>query len=78
MRDILRDGGALLIALTVIVCGILLMVSVLIHLHISLVDAVNELHTCEQSGGIDCHIEQDGLNYNVYSRGELECQIECQ
>lgn len=68
MRDILRDGTALRVALTVIVCGILLMVSVLIHLHIGLVGAVNQLETCRADGMIGCHIERDGLDYNVYGK----------
>lgn len=71
MRDILRDGTALVIALTVTICGMLAMVSVLVHLHISLVDAVNQLETCKADGLIDCHIERDGLDYNVYGKGSL-------
>lgn len=38
-NNIFKDGTALLIALTVTVWGMLVMVGVLIHLHISLVGA---------------------------------------
>lgn len=44
---------------------------IIAHLHLSLVEAINELYVCERSGGIECHIECDGLNYNVYSKGAL-------
>lgn len=56
------------IVLSLLVVVLLVVVSNLVQAHNSLVQAVNELHTCEQSGGIDCHIEQDGLNYNVYGK----------
>lgn len=32
----------------------------------SLVEATNMLVECERSGKLDCHIEKDGLSYNVY------------
>lgn len=59
MREVIM--GTLMGVLVVLVC-------VLLHLHNSLVIAVNELHMCEQQGGIACHIERDGLNYDVYGR----------
>lgn len=53
--------------LGVILIGLAVMVGVLIHMHRSLVSATNELLVCERSGGIECHIERDGTEYNVYS-----------
>lgn len=39
---------------------------VMLHLHLSLVDATNQLVTCVADGMSQCHIERDGLQYNVY------------
>lgn len=61
-----RDGTALLVTLALVVIGVLVMLGVMLHLHVSLFNAVNELHVCERQGGIKCHIERDGLEYNVY------------
>lgn len=49
------------------VLGVILEMLTILHLHLSLVKAVNQLMVCEQGGGIECHIERDGLDYNVYS-----------
>lgn len=37
------------------------------HKNNSLMSAAVELQTCERHGGVGCHIELDGNNYNVYS-----------
>lgn len=50
-----------------LIISLVIEVMVVLHLHLSLVSAVNELHVCERSGGIECHIERDGVDYNVYS-----------
>lgn len=62
MREIMR---------VIVIDLLLVVVFIITHLHLSLVEAVNDLHECERSGGIECHIERDGLNYNVYSKGAL-------
>lgn len=41
-------------------------ICVMLHLHRSLVDAIDLLHYCENKGGIECHIERDGLDYHLY------------
>lgn len=38
------------------------------HMIQSLEKAVNQLETCKADGLIDCHIERDGLDYNVYGK----------
>lgn len=53
--------------LGVLLVMLIAMLGVLIHMQRSLVSATNELLVCERSGGIDCHIERDGTEYNVYS-----------
>lgn len=50
-----------------LIVSLVIEVMVMLHLHLSLVGAVNELHVCEQSDGVECHIERDWLDYNVYS-----------
>lgn len=47
--------------------GLGIMLGVLIHMQRSLVDAMNQLMVCERGGGVECHIERDGTEYNVYS-----------
>lgn len=47
--------------------GLVAMIGVLVYMQNSLVSATNELLVCERSGGIECHIERDWTNYNVYS-----------
>lgn len=56
-------AGTLGVLLVVLVA----MVGVLVRMQNSLVSATNELLVCERSGGIECHIERDGTNYDVYS-----------
>lgn len=53
--------------LCVLLIAFIVMVGVLVHMQNSLVSATNELLVCERSGGIECHIERDGTEYNVYS-----------
>lgn len=49
---------------------LLAMVGVLIRMQTSLVHAVNSLETCRADGLSGCHIERDGVYYNVYGKGE--------
>lgn len=67
MKD--RETSLIWLVLVAVVASVGV-VGILVHLHNSLVDAVNKMATCEDIGGIDCHVERDGLEYNVYWRGE--------
>lgn len=46
------------------------MVGLLFHTQRSLVQAVNDLLVCERDGMSECHIERDGVTYNVYGKGK--------
>lgn len=43
---------------------------VLVHSQASLVQAINDLGVCERDGMSECHIERDGVTYNVYGKGK--------
>lgn len=70
-NNIFKDGSALLVVLTLVVTGMLCIMSVMLHLHNSLMDAVNTLQVCQADGMSECHIERDGFNYNVYGESKL-------
>lgn len=42
-------------------------VMILGHKFMSYQEAKIQMSMCESSGGIACHIERDGMDYNVYS-----------
>lgn len=46
------------------------MVGLLFHTQRSLVQAINDLGVCERDSMSECHIERDGVTYNVYGKGE--------
>lgn len=51
---------------TIALAIMLVTLGALVWSHHSLGRAVNELHACEQAGHAECHVEADGLEYNVY------------
>lgn len=65
--NVFRNRASLIVSFTIAVSGLMVIIAMIKYQQSSLVEAVNELHICEQRGGIECHIEQDGLDYNVYS-----------
>lgn len=67
-----RDLGLSVIMLGGAVLLLAGVVGMMLYLHNSLVDAVNEVCKCEYAGGIECHIEREGFDYNVYWRGEMK------
>lgn len=52
-----------------VILATVVMINIMIasHLMMSKAEAMNEMVRCEDSGGIACHIERDGLDYGVYS-----------
>lgn len=69
-NNIFRDGSALLATVAVTLMGLLICLGAMMHLYSSLAQAVNDLHVCERASGVECHIERDRFEYNVYSKGE--------
>lgn len=65
--NVFRNGASLIVSFTLVVSVLMVIIAMIKYQQYSLVEAVNELHICEQRGGIECHIERDGFNYNVYS-----------
>lgn len=72
MRNSMRDNttrlsvAIILLGVGTIITSIKLMIDT--HMIQSLEQAVNQLEVCKADGLVDCHIERDGLDYNVYGR----------
>lgn len=68
MRSSIERLGVaiILVGIATIILGIKCMMDT--HMIQSLEQAVNQLETCRSDGLVDCHIERDGLDYNVYGK----------
>lgn len=62
-----KDGIARA-AVGVVAMMLILAMGILIHLQTSLSQAVNDLTVCQEDGRSGCHIERDGLDYDVYRK----------
>lgn len=63
----MRDRLSVLIGVLALVVAVLaVMLGVLMHMHLSLVEAVNQLGYCWSEEVTLCEIERDGVDYNTY------------
>lgn len=66
LEQISHNYSVVLVVFTITMIAILAVMGVMMHMLLSLRTATNELLVCERESGVECHIERDGTDFNVY------------
>lgn len=65
-------NGLMIAMATVCVIGVCCMAFVFGYMYHSYRWAVVGLEMCEMDGMAECHLEREGLEFNVYGKGEMK------